>query len=330
MNTHIMKQLLNKFLPILILSSLGFSCSITVPRAINENPIGNTTGKATQTTYFGIFSVGDDASIEQAARNGNLKTISTVDYQITNLLGIVTTQSVIVTGSQTLEEPTVSTNQETTTTLASTNESEKKDIIASSTENSTTNTKKDLPVGASQNSTTPGNIVSEGKKEIVEKNKTIKPIEAPANTFVEPNVKPQNEVIASKNSISSKETKRIEIANEEVSPENKDTNKRIEGFSIKAKSLSDFSKKIKETSSEYMQFGDLTPIDIKLNLTTLTFSCNFIQKTSGLIKLGLFYGPKSLGCESCESVIINNPGSKVLAKSSNAIFVSQLIGVYSK
>jgi hypothetical protein len=79
-----------------------------------------------------------------------------------------------------------------------------------------------------------------------------------------------------------------------------------------------------------MQFGDLTPIDIKLNLTTLTFSCNFIQKTSGLIKLGLFYGPKSLGCESCESVIINNPGSKVLAKSSNAIFVSQLIGVYSK
>jgi hypothetical protein len=313
MNKYIMKQLSNKFLQILILSSLGFSCSITIPRAINENPIGNTIGKSTQTTYLGIFSVGEDASIEQAARNGNLKTISTVDYQITNFLGLVSKQTVIVTGSQTLEEPAASSNPETSTTQASINESEKKDVIVSST----------------QNSITPGNIVPETKKEIVVKNETTKPIQAPANTFVEPIVKPQNEVTASKNTISSKEAKRIEIANEDVSPENKDTNKRIEGFSIKAKSLSDFSKKIKETSSEYMQFGDLTPIDIKLNLTTLTFSCNFIQKTSGLIKLGLFYGPKSLGCESCESVIINNPGSKVLAKSSNAIFVSQLIGVYS-
>jgi hypothetical protein len=317
-----MKQLLNKFLPILILSSLGYSCSITIPRAINENPIGNTTGKATQTTYLGIFNVGEDASIERAARNGNLKTISTVDYQITNLLGIVTTQSVIVTGSQTLEEPTVSTNQETTTTQASLNESEKKDAITSSTENSTNNIKKELPIGATQNSIAAENIAPETKKEMVVKNKTTKPVQSTTNTIVEP--------ITSEKIISSKETKRIEIANEEVSPENQDTNKRIEGFSIKAKSLSDFSKKIKETSSEYMQFGDLTPIDIKLNLTTLTFSCNFIQKTSGLIKLGLFYGPKSLGCESCESVIINNPGSKVLAKSSNAIFVSQLIGVYSK
>lgn len=308
-----MKQLSNKFLQILILSSLGFSCSITIPRAINENPIGNTIGKSTQTTYLGIFSVGEDASIEQAARNGNLKTISTVDYQITNFLGLVSKQTVIVTGSQTLEEPAASSNPETSTTQASINESDKKDVIVSST----------------QNSITPGNIVPETKKEIVVKNETTKPIQAPDNTFVEPIVKPQNEVTASKNTISSKEAKRIEIANEEVSPEIKDTNKRIEGFSIKAKSLSDFSKKIKETSSEYMQFGDLTPIDIKLSLTTLTFSCNFIQKTSGLIKLGLFYGPKSLGCESCESVIINNPGSKVLAKSSNAIFVSQLIGVYS-
>jgi hypothetical protein len=313
MNKYIMKQLSNKFLQILILSSLGFSCSITIPRAINENPIGNTIGKSTQTTYLGIFSVGEEASIEQAARNGNLKTISTVDYQITNFLGLVSKQTVIVTGSQTLEEPAASSNPETSTTQASINESEKKDVIVSSI----------------QNSITPGNIVPETKKEIVVKNETTKPIQAPANTFVEPIVKPQNEVTASKNTISSKEAKRIEIANEDVSPENKDTNKRIEGFSIKAKSLSDFSKKIKETSSEYMQFGDLTPIDIKLNLTTLTFSCNFIQKTSGLIKLGLFYGPKSLGCESCESVIINNPGSKVLAKSSNAIFVSQLIGVYS-
>lgn len=326
-----MKQLSNKFLQILILSSIGFSCSITIPRAINENPIGNAVGKSTQTTYLGVFSVGDNASIEQAARNGNLKTISTVDYQITNFLGIVTNQTVIVTGSQTFEEPTVSATQETTTTQTIISESEKKDVIVSSKENSTVNTKSELPVSTTQNTIVSENKISETKKEVVVKKETTKPIQASANSFVEPDVKPQSLASApAEYKISNKETKRIEIADEEVSPEKKDTNKRIKGFSIKSKSLSDFSKKIKETSSEYMQFGDLTPVDIKLNLSTLTFSCDFIQKTSGFIKLGLFYGPKSIGCESCESVIVNNPGSEVLAKSSNAIFVSQLIGVYSK
>ena len=326
-----MKQLSNKFLQILILSSIGFSCSITIPRAINENPIGNAVGKSTQTTYLGLFSVGDDASIEQAARNGNLKTISTVDYQITNLLGLISTQTVIVTGSQTLEEPTMSLTQETTTTQTTKVESEKKDLIVSSVENSTTNTTSELLVKTAQNSTVSENKIPETNKEVVVKNEVAKPIQASINKFVEPDVKAQNLASASaENKLSNRETKRIEISNEEVSLEKKDTNKRIKGFSIKSKSLSDFSKKIKETSSEYMQFGDLTPVDIKLNLSTLTFSCDFIQKTSGFIKMGLFYGPKSIGCESCESVIINNPGSEVLAKSSNAVFVSQLIGVYSK
>ncbi len=326
-----MKQLSNKFLQILILSSIGFSCSITIPRAVNENPIGNAVGKSTQKTYLGVFSVGDNASIEQAARNGNLKTISTVDYQITNFLGIVTNQTVIVTGSQTLEEPKISVTQETTTTQTNISESEKKDVIVSSTENSTINTTSELPVSTVQNTIVSENKIPETKKEVVVKNETTKPIQTSANKFVESDAKPQSLASApAENKISNKETKRIEIADEEVSPEKKDTNKRIKGFSIKSKSLSDFSKKIKEISSEYMQFGDLTPIDIKLNLSTLTFSCDFIQKTSGFIKLGLFYGPKSVGCESCESVIVNNPGSEVLAKSSNAIFVSQLIGVYSK
>lgn len=277
-----------------------------------------------------MFSVGDDASIEQAARNGNLKTISTVDYQITNLLGLISTQTVIVTGSQTLEEPTMSLTQETTTTQTTKVESEKKDLIVSSVENSTTNTTSELPVKTAQNSTVSENKIPETNKEVVVKNEVAKPIQASINKFVEPDVKPQNLASAAENKLSNRDAKRIEIANEEVSLENKDTNKRIKGFSIKSKSLSDFSKKIKETSSEYMQFGDLTPVDIKLNLSTLTFSCDFIQKTSGFIKMGLFYGPKSIGCESCESVIINNPGSEVLAKSSNAVFVSQLIGVYSK
>jgi hypothetical protein len=296
------------------LSSIGFSCSITIPRAINENPIGNSVGKSNQTTYLGVFSVGDDASIEQAARNGNLKTISTVDYQITNLLGLISTQTVIVTGSQTLNEPEEVISPE----------------VSSINQNVTQPEKKELPVVNSLVPTNPVDIVPEIKKEPTLVTETPKLNQTPISKLTDPIPSKKSEVIVSENVISNKEVQGIENVEVEVSVENKDTNKRIKGFSVKAKTLSDLSKKIRETSIEYMQFGDLTPIEIKLNLSTLTFSCNFIQKTSGFIKMGLFYGPKSIGCESCESVIINNPGSEVLAKSSNAIFVSQLIGVYSR
>lgn len=309
-----MKLLTNKLLQFALLSSIGFACSITIPRAINENPLGTSVGKSTQTTYLGIFSVGDDASIEQAARNGNLKTISTVDYQITNLLGLISTQTVIVTGSQTLNESVEVISPE----------------VSLIKQNVTKPEKKELPVVNSQVPTNPVDIVPEIKKEPTLVAESPKPYPTPITKLTEPIASKKSEVIVSENVVSNKEVQRIEIAEEEVSVENKDTNKRIKGFSVKAKTLSDLSKKIRETSSEYMQFGDLTPIEIKLNLSTLTFSCDFIQKTSGFIKIGLFYGPKSIGCESCENVIMNNPGSKVLSKSTNTLFVSQIIGIYSK
>lgn len=311
-----MNRLTIKILRFVLLSYLGFSCSITIPRAINENPLGTSVGKSTKTTYLGIFSVGEDASIEQAARNGSLKTISTVDYQITNFLGLVSNQTVIVTGSQTMPEPIVQHIDEEKIAQATVSEPEKKEIIVN-------------PSPAVN--TTKTNAVPETIKESVVKNDSEKPKINSAIENKEFTSAPKlAEEVKPSNKVENRETKRVEVAEELISSENKDTNKRIKGFSIKAKSLSDFSKKIREESSEYMQYGDLTPINVKLNLTTLTFSCDFVQKTSGLIKMGLFYGPKSIGCESCENVLANNPGSEVLAKSANNTFVSQLIGIYSK
>lgn len=316
MNYFKMNRLTIKILRFALLSYVGFSCSITIPRAINENPIGNSVGKSTKTTYLGIFSVGEDASIEQAARNGSLKTISTVDYQITNFLGLVSNQTVIVTGSQTMPEPIAQNIEEEKITQTTVSEPEKKETVVNPS-----------PVA----NTTTANVVTEIKKETVVKNESEKPkINAAVENKELASLPKLAEEVKPTNKVENRETKRVEVAEELISSENKDTNKRIKGFSIKAKSLSDFSKKIREESSEYMQYGDLTPINIKLNLTTLTFSCDFVQKTSGFIKMGLFYGPKSIGCESCENVIANNPGSEVLAKSANNIFVSQLIGVYSK
>jgi hypothetical protein len=49
---------------------------------------------------LGIFSVGDDTSIELAAKNGSIKYITSVDYQYTDILGIIGTQTVIVSGTK--------------------------------------------------------------------------------------------------------------------------------------------------------------------------------------------------------------------------------------
>ncbi len=313
-----MKQLTKILLGFALLSYVGFSCSITIPRAINENPLGSSIGKSTRTTYLGIIQVGEDASIEQAAKNGNIKSISTVDYQVTDLLGLITTQTVIVTGSQEIPVAVALEKvEEQKPTPKIYNAEEKKEIEVKT---------------QAVNTTPPAKVAPETRTEVAAPTQEpAKSVAVQKNPPTESATKPVPSAEAPMLAKAErKEVKRVEIAEEEVSFENKDTNKRIKGFSIKSKTLSDFSKKIRETSSEYMQYGDLTPIDIQINISTLSFSCNFIQKTSGFIKMGLFYGPKSVGCESCESVINNNPGSKVLARSSNSVFVSQLIGVYSK
>ena len=112
-----------------------------------------------------------------------------------------------------------------------------------------------------------------------------------------------------------------------VVAENKTTNRIIKGFTVKGTSISDLSQKIKQASSELMVLSDLTPVNLNLDLKKLTFKCDFVSNNSNISKMGLYFGPKSTGCESCINVVINNPGSTVLLKGSNSIFDYELIGI---
>ena len=55
-------------------------------------------GTAKASGFFGMIYVDADASIRQAAKNGGITKISTVDMKKTNFLGIFTGYECIVTG----------------------------------------------------------------------------------------------------------------------------------------------------------------------------------------------------------------------------------------
>ena len=58
---------------------------------------GNKVGRATCKSILGIISSGD-CSIEAAKRNGGITTVSTVDYESTNVLGFYASYTTTVTG----------------------------------------------------------------------------------------------------------------------------------------------------------------------------------------------------------------------------------------
>jgi hypothetical protein len=60
--------------------------TITLPVAATANPVGSKVGKASGRIWLGVFGSAD-AGIQTAAKNGGIKTISTVD--ITSKLGIL-------------------------------------------------------------------------------------------------------------------------------------------------------------------------------------------------------------------------------------------------
>lgn len=75
------------------------SCSIIVPVAATSNPVGTKVGTSKATVYLGVFAFDQDASIQTAAKNGGIKTISTVDMKQGNVLGLIWTYETIVTGN---------------------------------------------------------------------------------------------------------------------------------------------------------------------------------------------------------------------------------------
>ncbi|HVN40434.1 MAG TPA: TRL-like family protein [Myxococcota bacterium] len=66
--------------------------------ADGQGAIGAKEGKACAQSILGLIAQGD-ASIEAAAKNGGIKTVSTIDHSAKNMLGIIGDYCTIVHGS---------------------------------------------------------------------------------------------------------------------------------------------------------------------------------------------------------------------------------------
>lgn len=75
------------------------SCALTLPVTATSNQVGNKVGMSKAQGYLGFLWFDQDASIQTAAKNGGITSISTVDIKSTNLLGIIMTYETIVTGN---------------------------------------------------------------------------------------------------------------------------------------------------------------------------------------------------------------------------------------
>jgi len=74
------------------------ACSITTPVCATSNPVGSKVGEASGTGYLHGINLGVDASIRTAAKNGGISKISTVDFKMTDMLGLIQTYTCIVSG----------------------------------------------------------------------------------------------------------------------------------------------------------------------------------------------------------------------------------------
>lgn len=75
----------------------GVYTDVYAPLAATSNSVGTKVGTAEATSILGIVATGD-ASINQAAKNGNITSISHVDYHATSILGVYATFTVMVYG----------------------------------------------------------------------------------------------------------------------------------------------------------------------------------------------------------------------------------------
>jgi hypothetical protein len=84
----------------LVLGTTLASCSITVPYAVTENPVGANQG-GSESFYIGTIELNGDFGIADAAKNGKIKGgISTVDMKTTTYFPfLLYKRELLVTGS---------------------------------------------------------------------------------------------------------------------------------------------------------------------------------------------------------------------------------------
>ena len=85
---------------IILIGLAAMSCATyTIPVAATSNTMGSKVGVATGVTYLGYFGEDTQTGIQQAAANGGITNISSVDFSFNmGILGIVQTYTCTVTG----------------------------------------------------------------------------------------------------------------------------------------------------------------------------------------------------------------------------------------
>ncbi len=74
------------------------SCALTVPVAATSNPVGSKVGTSSGMGILRFIILSPDSGIQQAAKNGGITKISTVDFKQTDILGIFQTYTCTITG----------------------------------------------------------------------------------------------------------------------------------------------------------------------------------------------------------------------------------------
>ena len=88
---------------------LASSCTLVRPYAVTNNEIGEEVGVSRTTLIFGasagnnleqaLYSTNPNFGVIEAARNGNIDKVATVDVESSNY-GIISTVKIIVTGTE--------------------------------------------------------------------------------------------------------------------------------------------------------------------------------------------------------------------------------------
>lgn len=86
------------FLVATVIGAFMVACSMTMPVNATGNTVGSKVGTSSGSCYLGALCFGVDASIKSAAKNGNIKKISTVDLKVKNVLGLIITYECQLTG----------------------------------------------------------------------------------------------------------------------------------------------------------------------------------------------------------------------------------------
>jgi hypothetical protein len=93
-----MKKAALSIVGLLLITMMASCATYTAPITATGLPMGTKTGEASGVLYFWIFGDDSDANIAQAAKNGRITKISSVDFRVNNFLNIVQNVTCVVTG----------------------------------------------------------------------------------------------------------------------------------------------------------------------------------------------------------------------------------------